>query len=68
MEANKIQYFEKIENPRQKAFVDDHSHCTLCGTVLDLQHVLRPEKPEIEEKAYCPKCDMKTRTREYPLN
>ncbi len=68
MLPTKIQYFEKIENSKQKAFVEDHSHCTLCGTTLELQHVLRPEKPEIEEKAHCPKCDLRTRTREYTIN
>ncbi len=63
----KVEYFERIENPLHREFVDSQSNCVLCSTVLELKHQTTQEKIEIKEEAYCPQCEMRTRSKSYIL-
>ena len=68
MQAQKIQYFEKIEHPKQQEFVNAQNHCVLCGTTLELKHVTQAEESQIKEEAFCPECDVRTRAKIFVLN
>ena len=68
MELGKVQYFEKVENPNQREFINAHNNCILCGTVLELQHIRAEESSSIKEEAHCPECELRTRAKVYTLN
>ena len=50
MELGKVQYFEKVENPNQREFINAHNNCILCGTVLELQHIRTADTSLIKEE------------------
>lgn len=62
----KIQYFEKIETELQHEFVKLQNHCSLCNTVLEL-HMGPNEENEIHEVAHCPSCQIRNRSKTYPI-
>lgn len=66
--AEKIQYFEKIENRSHKDFVHNQGHCVLCSNRLELKHVRIETEAQIKEEAFCIECDVKTRAKIYTLN
>lgn len=68
MDVQKIQYFEKIDHPKQQEFITAQSHCVLCGSELELKHVADSAVGQIKEEAYCPECELKTRAKIYSLN
>ncbi len=68
MGTPKINYFEKAETPRHQEFIETQSHCALCGTVLELQHVVDQVSCEIKEEARCPDCEIRTRAKTHTLN
>lgn len=67
MDLGKLQYFEKIEKPLHREFINAHSNCVLCGTVLELQHIQLPEEKKVKEEAYCPTCNLRTRAKIHTL-
>lgn len=66
-ESHKIQYFEKIETEKQHEFVKLQNHCSLCGSVLEL-HMGADENNQIHEVAHCPNCQVRNRSRKYPIH
>lgn len=68
MQLGKIHYFEKIETPKHREFVQAHNHCILCGQVLELRHIRVQEQSEIKEEAHCAQCDVRTRAKVYSLH
>lgn len=68
MGSPKINYFENAVTPKHQEFIEDHSHCALCGTVLELQHVVDRTSCEIKEEARCPDCEIRTRAKIHTLN
>lgn len=68
MEFGKVQYFERVETTNHREFIQAHNNCILCSSVLELRHVRAEQALEIKEEAYCPHCDMRTRTKNYTLN
>lgn len=68
MEFGKVQYFERVETSTHREFIQAHNNCILCSSVLELRHIRTEVKTEIKEEAYCPHCDMRTRTKNYTLN
>ncbi|MFP5520118.1 MAG: hypothetical protein ACLGGX_09460 [Bdellovibrionia bacterium] len=68
MQQNKIKYFEKPEKKQHKDFISSQNNCVLCGTVLELRHVVDQETHQIKEEAYCQHCEVRTRMRTYQLN
>ena len=68
MQMQKIQYFEKVEHPKQQEFINAQNHCVLCGTVLELKHVADQAESQIKEEAYCPECEVRTRAKIFALN
>ena len=68
MDNTKVQYFERIEKPQHKAFIQDHGNCALCRNVLELKHVATDDSQKIKEEAYCIECDVKARAKVYTLN
>jgi hypothetical protein len=68
MDFTKIQYFEKVEKPSQQEFINAHSNCVLCGTVLEIQLIRLDQEQSIKEEAFCPTCDVKTRAKTHSLN
>ncbi len=64
----KVNYFEKVECEKHQDFIETHSHCALCGTVLELKHVKDEKSGEIKEEAHCPECSIRTRAKVYTLN
>lgn len=67
MESNKLQYYEKVTNDAQLEFIQVQNHCSLCGSVLILEHGLNPEKTLIMETAHCPECQIRNRSRSFPV-
>lgn len=68
MEFGKVQYFERVETSTHREFIQSHNNCILCSSVLELRHIRVEAQAEIKEEAYCPQCDMRTRTKNYTLN
>ena len=68
MELGKLQYFEKIDQKKHQEFVDAHTNCVLCGTVLELRHIQSAEKTQVKEEAYCKCCNLRTRAKIHTLN
>lgn len=64
----KINYFEKVDDPKHREFIEAHSHCALCGTVLELHHVVDHAVGEIKEEARCPECEIRTRAKVHIVN
>lgn len=65
---SKIDYFENAREEKHRDFIEEHSHCALCGTVLELHHVIDRPSAEIKEEARCPECEIRTRAKIYVLN
>lgn len=68
MDVQKINYFENVEHERHQDFIESHSLCTLCGSVLELKHVKDEECGDIKEEARCPECSIRTRAKIYRIN
>lgn len=62
-----IQYYENAVSIKQKDYVKLQCHCVLCNTQLELKYEKR-DCFEIKELASCPQCQIRTRTKAYPLN
>lgn len=67
MDLGKIHYYEKIEKNTHREFINAHSNCILCGTVLELHHIQLSEENQVKEEAYCPSCDLRTRAKIHTL-
>lgn len=61
-----IHYYENTSNVLQKAFVSVQSNCALCANNLEIT-VSSTESGEIKEEAFCPKCDMKLRSKNHTM-
>lgn len=61
-------YYENAETLRHRDYIIAQSNCILCGSVLELKHIRMTETDEITEEAYCPQCEIKTRTRSHAIN
>lgn len=66
--SDKINYFEKIENSKQKEFIQLNGHCTLCCSPLEMKHDIKTEDNQIQEQATCTECDVRARVKIYTLN
>lgn len=61
-----INYYENVDNVFQRAFVSIQCNCALCANNLELT-VSSNNTGEIKEEAFCPKCDMKLRSKSHTL-
>lgn len=68
MTAHKFNYFEKIDEPKHRAYVLSHNHCTLCQAVLELQHEKLEDNTEIKETAFCPDCELRARAKIFTVH
>jgi hypothetical protein len=68
MDQHKINYFEKADSIRHREFIISQNNCILCGTVLELKHISEQGTVEIREEAFCPHCEVKTRTKTHAVN
>lgn len=68
MDTQKINYFENIATDQHQEFVLAQSNCALCGSNLELQHMVDKISNEIKEEAHCPDCEIRARARIHPLN
>lgn len=62
------EYYENAETLRHRDYIIAQSNCILCGSVLELKHIKANDSVEICEEAYCPNCEVKTRTRIHSIN
>jgi len=67
-ETSPLRYFEKIDHPKHREFINSQNNCVLCGTELELRHVRSEEQGQIKEEAYCGQCEMRTRAKIFSLN
>lgn len=67
MEQNKIQYYEKVTSDLQLEFIQVQNHCSLCGSVLVLEHGLSDDGSTIMETAHCPECQIRNRSRSFSV-
>lgn len=68
MEDNKLNYFEKIEIPKHRDFIIAQNNCVLCGTVLELRHLVNLDEGQVKEEAYCPCCEIRTRNKNHTVH
>ena len=68
MESNKSHFFEKIETIGHRQYIEEQTNCVLCGSVLELQHIVLDLEYQIREEAFCPHCKVKTRTKTFSIN
>jgi len=66
--SEKINYFEKAENLKQREFIQLDGQCTLCCSPLEIKHDVKAAENIIEEKAICTECDVRARVKTYTLN
>ena len=62
-----VQYYEKIADQKQKAYMKMQCHCVLCNTSLELQFEAINQS-EIKEVASCPQCEIRTRAKTYVIH
>lgn len=68
MNLANVNYFEKVEAPKHREFINMQNNCVLCCTVLELRHVSDKETNTVKEEAFCPECDLRVRAKNYSLN
>lgn len=68
VDSNKIQYYEKVTNDVQLEFIQVQNHCSLCSSVLILEHDLSEDSSSILETASCPECQIRNRSRSFVVN
>lgn len=68
MQQNRIQYFENVEKNQHREFIISQNNCVLCGTVLELRHLVDKETGQIKEEAHCTQCEVRTRAKTHNLN
>lgn len=47
--------------------VNEHFHCVLCGSELDIHHKTDFITQEVQEEAHCPSCNIRNRQSAYSL-
>ncbi len=62
-----LKYFEKIDHPKHREFINSQNNCVLCATELELKHH-RSDEGQIKEEAYCGQCEMRTRAKIFSLH
>lgn len=67
-ETSFFQYFEKIEAPKHRDFINQQNNCVLCSTVLELRHTSDPVENSVKEEAFCTDCDLRVRAKNFTLN
>ncbi len=67
MSEQKVKYYENAELQKQREFLNLHTHCILCNTSLELQHIVERDLDEVQEIAHCPECDIRTRAKTFRL-
>lgn len=61
-----INYYENAETVFQKAFISVQCNCALCANNLEIS-VSSGADGDVKEEAFCPKCDMKLRSKTHVL-
>ncbi|MFZ3231293.1 MAG: hypothetical protein WA160_13880 [Pseudobdellovibrio sp.] len=61
-----IQYYEKLDSKKQKAYMQMQCRCALCNTSLELKFETISQD-EIKEVASCPQCEIRTRAKTYSI-
>ena len=65
METGRGQRLQKVEQREDISMQEDH--CVLCGSELLLTHVSNFVRNFVEERACCPDCGVKNKTKTYTL-
>lgn len=68
MAPEKIQYFESQSKEIYQEYIKSQNHCVLCGTVLEIRHLVDLEKNNVKEEAHCSECEVRTRNKTHTLN
>lgn len=63
-----ISYYEKSEKPKHHDYIIAQNNCVLCGTVLELRHLVNHTELEITEEAHCPHCNVKARSKKFNIH
>ena len=58
---------ESVEDSAVEEFVEQHTHCQLCETQLEISHQVYECQGVAIETARCPSCQIKARRKEYLL-
>lgn len=51
--------------PHQEDFIEVESHCCLCGTALEFEHIYDETAVKLKEKAHCPCCKIQLKEKEF---
>ena len=58
-------------DPQQRRYANEHEHCVLCDTPLEVRHEsqrrITDDLRVVQEIAECPKCGVKCRTIEHSV-
>ncbi len=54
--------------PKKDEFIEKENHCPLCKTELKFQHETNFKTFKVEEKAQCPACGLKIKSRNFDLH
>lgn len=68
MAQEKFHYFESNGKEIYQDYIKSQNNCVLCGTVLEIRHLVDSEKKSIQEEAHCTECEVRTRNRTHTLN
>lgn len=68
MDSDKIQYFENNKKDIYQDYIKSQNNCVLCGTVLEIRHLVDSDKNHVREEAHCSECEVRTRNKTHTLN
>ncbi len=69
IEKTKILTTEATDNNFvQKDFLENHNHCILCGSELELKHSISAKENEATEEANCANCCIRVRSTKHTIN
>lgn len=55
------------QKEEHQSFIEDQSHCCLCGTELLFKHEIDYATLKVTEEADCPSCKVRLKTKEHGL-
>ena len=66
MDTQAVELQDKFA-PMHQDFIEAQNHCGLCNDELEITVTSYLDNNMLQEKAYCPKCDIKVRVKDHKM-
>lgn len=54
--------------PRQQRFINEHSCCAMCDSLLEIRHEINKSELKVKEEAHCPSCCLRVRVAHHAMH